>query len=810
MVIRGRKHKQSRTGVSPAGPRRQSSRLVIVISALLALEAAALGLKAWEEKQTRDFSRLESLQREAEALAERLDGQIATTRSVIELAQKAGAGRGLVTDTVTSVDVAMSLREAAGSADGSRAKSASHAAINALAQEQSVSLSDAGDVVFLVEQTGFPATLALAPAESWLPAPRDNQRFTLVADRRIGRGNADLTVQAETATTRDPQIQSGEGLVRAATACTTLTGTTLQACVTRATPSFTQADLFRLLAYALLLAAPLLAILGLLRQVLRKSASAIIVDDQELDSVEQILSSASAGSWSWNPRTGEADLGLAAARLLGLPAAGTYGVDELLTRVPEREYTGTHQALEDLAGSGWIQHAVSVNTDSARAFVEFRAKASQFDGEEGVFRGIILDVTEQKLSDLRLRKAEKRLRAAIESYSEPFALWDERKRLLYWNRSFADTFSVHDTLRPGISRDTVDIARAPAIRGVKQLKDVSAGEMIELHSGHWLKMVERETTDGGSITIGVDVTETVRSENLLERQKRKLKMVVQELEVSEGRAAELARDYAEAKAKAEHAANTKSAFLANMSHELRTPLNAINGFSEILTEELYGPLGDEKYRGYAKDILTSGQHLLDLINDILDMAKIEAGKMSVLLEPLDPVDPVDAAIRMIRRKAEDKNISIVLDAPMDLPQIEADHRAIRQMVLNLISNALKFTDSGGRITVAIRVREDQIQISVIDTGIGIPRDQISRLGRPFEQISETRDRNYDGTGLGLALTKSFAEMHGGRIAIASEVGKGTRVSIYLPLPKADEAAIPDLSNLGEAEPQLSGDISAAE
>ena len=228
-----------------------------------------------------------------------------------------------------------------------------------------------------------------------------------------------------------------------------------------------------------------------------------------------------------------------------------------------------------------------------------------------------------------------------------------------------------------------------------------------------------------------------------------------------------------------------------MSHELRTPLNAINGFSEILAHELYGPLGDTRYKGYAHDILTSGQHLLDMINDILDMAKIEAGKMTINPQPIDPVDPVDAAVRMIRRKAEDKGIEIVLDAQPGLPDLDADHRAIRQMVLNLLSNAIKFTDAGGKITATVEQRGTDIYIGVTDTGIGIPIEDLPRLAKPFEQVSGSRDRNYEGTGLGLALTKSFAEMHGGQLTLSSIEGEGTTVAILLPISGASELVAED-------------------
>ncbi|OYW86637.1 MAG: histidine kinase, partial [Hyphomonas sp. 32-62-5] len=244
---------------------------------------------------------------------------------------------------------------------------------------------------------------------------------------------------------------------------------------------------------------------------------------------------------------------------------------------------------------------------------------------------------------------------------------------------------------------------------------------------------------------------------------------------------ELSRKYSEEKEKAERAALAKSAFLANMSHELRTPLNAVIGFSEIMTNELAGPLGDPSYKEYAKDILMSGQHLLDMINDILDMAKIEAGKMTISPQPIDPVDPVDAAMRMIRRKAEEKAIDLVLEAEDNLPDIDADHRAIRQMMLNLLSNAIKFTDPAGRITVRVEQRGTDIYFGVTDTGIGIPPEDLPRLAQPFEQVAESKDRNHQGTGLGLALTKSFAEMHGGRMLLSSIYGEGTTVAFVLPI-----------------------------
>jgi two-component system cell cycle sensor histidine kinase PleC len=254
--------------------------------------------------------------------------------------------------------------------------------------------------------------------------------------------------------------------------------------------------------------------------------------------------------------------------------------------------------------------------------------------------------------------------------------------------------------------------------------------------------------------------------------------MVSQLEMSEGRNRELAKKYEEEKRRAEEASRAKSAFLANMSHELRTPLNAINGFSELMASELFGPLGDKRYVEYSRDILASGQLLLDLINDILDMAKIEAGKITLSPQTLDPVEAIDQAVRLMRRRAEEKGLTLMIDGER-APEIEADHRAVKQMLLNLISNAVKFTKQGG-VMVRVRPADGGVTISVIDTGVGIPKEHLPRLGRAFEQVDMALSRQNGGTGLGLALTKSLAEMHGGRLEIDSEEGRGTIVSIFLP------------------------------
>jgi two-component system cell cycle sensor histidine kinase PleC len=263
-----------------------------------------------------------------------------------------------------------------------------------------------------------------------------------------------------------------------------------------------------------------------------------------------------------------------------------------------------------------------------------------------------------------------------------------------------------------------------------------------------------------------------------------LREVVENLEYSQGQLADVARKYETEKVRAEGANKAKSEFLANMSHELRTPLNAINGFSEIMVGEMFGPLGERRYKEYAQDILSSGQHLLALINDILDMSKIEAGKMNLSFEKMHLLDVVEDAVRLVQNRADSTGLTLDVNLPDTLPEIEADYRALKQVLLNLLSNALKFTPQGGKVSVTADVRGDQLTLRVTDTGIGISAEDLVRLAKPFEQIESQHSKTQQGTGLGLALTKSLVEMHDGRLDMTSRPGEGTTVSFTIPVRRA--------------------------
>jgi signal transduction histidine kinase/HAMP domain-containing protein len=278
---------------------------------------------------------------------------------------------------------------------------------------------------------------------------------------------------------------------------------------------------------------------------------------------------------------------------------------------------------------------------------------------------------------------------------------------------------------------------------------------LRLDDGRWLKLVRRMTGDGGFVAVASDITVLKQRETALIA----------------------ARDVAEASSRA------KTDFLANMSHELRTPLNAVIGFSEMISSEMLGPVGQPKYKEFAADILFSGRHLLQIINHVLDIAKLQWGKMEIDRVPTDLRDVVAEAVRIARAQAQAGGIALDMAIAGPVPCIAGDKIRLRQVVLNLLSNAIKFTSAGGRVDVALRRRGDAVEIAVRDTGIGMKASDIPKVLEPFQQANSTIARKYGGTGLGLPLCKLFIELHDGTFAITSAPGQGTTVTMTLPLAK---------------------------
>jgi len=506
--------------------------------------------------------------------------------------------------------------------------------------------------------------------------------------------------------------------------------------------------------------------------------------------IDTALNRGRCGLWDWDLARGRIFWSQSMFDILGLEAKDDllpFGdVEKLVHPDDVRLYDLAAELAE--ANATTVDHAFRMRHASGH-WVWLRARCElvrQLNGPGLHLIGIAVDVTEQKSLVEKTAAADLRLRDAIETIPEAFVLWDADNRLVLCNSNFQELHHLPDeAIDVGASYESVVAAGCkPVVRN----KVVSTGTTVpgartfeaQLEDGRWLHISERRTKDGGYVSVGTDITTLkIHEEKLIDSEKR-LMATVTDLRSSQQRLADLAEKYAEEKTRAEEANQAKSKFLANMSHELRTPLNAIIGFSEIMESGMFGPLGAEKYSEYCADIRSSGHYLLDVINDILDMSKIEAGRIRLDFEDLALDDLLADAMRVVSARAQEKDLDLVAKIAPDL-HLRADKRALKQIALNLLSNAVKFTPAGGRVTVRGRCSDDGIVLSIADSGIGIARDNLTRLGRPFEQVESQLTKSHQGSGLGLAIAKSLVELHGGKMRIRSTLGRGTLVVVRLPL-----------------------------
>ena len=426
-------------------------------------------------------------------------------------------------------------------------------------------------------------------------------------------------------------------------------------------------------------------------------------------------------------------------------------------------------------------------------YVWMRARAQVIRNPSGRVHmiGIAMDVTEQHRLAQRYAEADQRLADAIECTSEAFVLWDRNDRLVMCNAHFQQAYGLPDTvLVPGTERAVVNAAAARPVIERRLVDDgrntQSTTTEVQLADERWLQINERRTRDGGLVSVGTDITQLKRNQERLRDSERRLMATINDLSTSrqtlERQKAELSvanANYQAEKERAEAANRAKSEFLANMSHELRTPLNAILGFSDILQNQMFGAVGSPKYLEYSRDIHESGQHLLNVINDILDMSKIEAGHMKLMRERIDLMPLVEESLRFTSIPAAHKGIYIDQRIASGLT-LNADRRAMKQILLNILSNAVKFTNEGGRIAVRVRRIAGHAVFTIADTGIGIPHSALAKIGQPFEQVQNQYAKSRGGSGLGLAISRSLTMLHGGRMAIRSREGCGTVITFRIP------------------------------
>jgi signal transduction histidine kinase len=441
-------------------------------------------------------------------------------------------------------------------------------------------------------------------------------------------------------------------------------------------------------------------------------------------------------------------------------------------------------------------------------------RISQHGGADGGTVFLLTDITELSHHEAASRRQADVLRSIIDHLDQALLLVDRNLNIVAANGRLTEILGLPRSLgAPG--QPYADLLRRLAARG--DLGGGNAGHMVSERleragkgqafneqllrpDGRAVRANFNPLPEGGFIATFADISDQRRVETTLTATNERAQERITELDELrrslEARSEELARtadSLAQARDAAESGNRAKSAFLANMSHELRTPLNAIIGFSELIAQEIFGPLGDKRYAEYSTDILNSGKHLLDIINDVLDLSKVEAGQMTLRESSVEIPDVIESCGRLLGERARNGNISLRLDVSSGLPTIHADPVRLKQIVINLASNAVKFTPAGGTVTISARLdAKGDILLAVTDTGIGMRQEDIPIALTPFGQIDSSLARRHEGTGLGLPLCRALVEMHGGTLGLASEPGKGTTATVRLPAARV--LAIPGASS----------------
>jgi PAS domain S-box-containing protein len=409
-------------------------------------------------------------------------------------------------------------------------------------------------------------------------------------------------------------------------------------------------------------------------------------------------------------------------------------------------------------GSTFVGHVDGGGTDPA-------------GGTKADWTVVVSDISELA----RARDKIALLSKAINQNIDAILITDAAGTIAYVNARFTDLTGYTPEEAIGRTPDILRSAETPESVRAQMWRTIRAG-------GKWRADLEDRRKDGSRfwahVTLSPILDENgavshilMTHEDISERKRLELDL------------ADMAGELARQKEVAELANRTKSEMLANVSHELRTPLNAIIGFSDMMRLEILGPIGLETYKGYSSDILSSGQHLLEIINDILDISAVEAGQVALAVEELTPAVLVDSVLPLVRERAEREGVALEADIPPDLPPLKADRRRLKQILLNLLSNAVKFTPRGGKVEVrafAGRGAGDGVVFEIADTGVGMDEAGLVKAMLPFGQVDGGVNRRHEGTGLGLPLTKALVELHGGALDLKSALGVGTTATVRLP------------------------------
>jgi two-component system, cell cycle sensor histidine kinase PleC len=411
--------------------------------------------------------------------------------------------------------------------------------------------------------------------------------------------------------------------------------------------------------------------------------------------------------------------------------------------------------------------------------------------------GIAVDITEEKEATALQATADMRVRDAIESISEAFALFDAQKTLVVANSKFQNLHQLPSDLMVAGTRQESIAAATDGKRLDAEIplticaKSGNQSYEMQLADGRWFHVNERATKDGGHVSISSDISNHKAYEGSLAASNVVLEHTVEDLERSKNalqqqtrQLTELSERHLEQKAVAESANRAKLEFLANMSHELFTPLNHIIGFSEMMESNIYGPLGNDRYTEYTKNIGESGRYLLDVISDILDMSSLESGRIKLERNQVALADVIDNALSLTKPAALEKNISMSVKKSGPL-HVVGDKKAFSQIINNLLGNAVKFTQDGGRIGLRAKRSGEAVHLFFEDNGSGITAEAIDKIGRPFEQSGSVMENGFKGSGLGLSIARSLTELHGGNIRVKSKIGVGTIVMVVLPVKGAE-------------------------